>query len=191
MTQHSLYPSWVKMKYTSLGRTKHAIYPCAISGTATPGIEPDFQTRDAGAVPASTCVSDWVNAVRILFANADTFDSFEVYHKAAIDSDPVFIFGAPIGVNGNSGLADVAFSEAVWTFKTPTQGGLKIYFMEQRLPVDVKFPLPIPLNPTVDAPSVFILGATNWITGRNNDFPLLPLYCTTKQNDFYRRKYKL
>jgi hypothetical protein len=191
MTVHELYPSWVKMSYTSLGRQKHAIYPCAIAGTATPGVEPDFTTRDSGNLPATECLANWVAAIDLDFNTSDSFDSFEVYHKAAIDADPVFIYGAPLGLPGTSAAADVAYSEAVWTFKTPTAGGLKIYLMETIIPVDNKTPLPATGNPVVNDPAAFILSADNWIIGRNGDFPLLGLFMTSKQNDYYRRKYKL
>lgn len=191
MTVHELYPDWIKFKYTSLGRTKHAIYPVAIQGAATPGIEPDLLTRDAGNVPATTCMANWINAIETVFNTADSFDSYEVYHKATITSDPVFIYGASLGLPGTAATADVPYSEAVWTFKTPESGGLKIYLMESLIPVDLQIALPVPGNPAVNAINAFIMSADNFIIGRNGNFPLLPLFMTSKQNDFYRRKYKL
>jgi hypothetical protein len=191
MTVHELYPDWVKMSYTSLGRQKHAIYPCSIVGAAVPGIEPDFQTRDSGAVAATACLAAWINAIEADFNTADSFDSFEVYHKATLTSDPVFVYGAALGLPGTAAAADVAYSEAVWTFKTPTAGGLKIYLMETIIPVDSRVPLPATGNPVVNNLAAFILSADDWIIGRNGDFPLLGLFMTSKQNDFYRRKYKI
>lgn len=191
MTVHTLYPDWIKFKYTSNGRSKHAILPVAISGSATPGVEPLLTTRDSGNVLAGTCMAAWVTAIDQNFATSDSFDSYEVYHKATVDGDPVFVWGAPIGEPGTSGAADVAYSEAVYTFKTPTAGGLKIYLMETTISVDQKVALPTSAFPTIQAVADFILSADDFIIGRNGDFPLLGLYMTSKQNDFYRRKYKL
>lgn len=191
MTAHDLYPSWIKFRYTSNGRTKHAIYPCSIESDPIPGIEPDLLTRGSGNVAATACMAAWCAAINDSFNTSDSFDSYEVYHKGTVDGPTVFLYGAALGLPGINPTADQAYVEAVWTFKTPESGGLKIYLMETILGADQKIPLPVPANPVVNNINAFVMSDDNFIIGRNNNMPLLPLFCTTKQNDFYRRKYKL
>ena len=191
MTKHELYPDWVLLKYTSSGRSKQAILPCVFSGSVSPGTQPEVTRRAGASQLVGAAVAAYVSVLQPFFNTSDTFDSYEAYHKATLTSPPLFVYGAPLALAGTASSADTAYCEMVFTFKTPEPGGLKLYLMEPAFPVDTKDPLPTGSNTTIDALNTFILGANDWIVGRNNNFPLLGLFVTSKQNDFYRRKYKL
>lgn len=191
VTRHELYPSWVKLNYTTRGRSKVALLPCAIDGAATPGIEPSFTPRAGAPIMATTAVSAYCTAASHVIGTSGHFDSYEVYHKAALDADPVLVYASVLAIVGLIPGDGTEFSEAVWTFKTPSPGGLKIYIMEGSEGVDLKKPLPIPTDPDTNAIPAYIMSDDNWILGRNGNQPILPLFMTSKQNDHYRRKYKL
>ena len=191
MTVHELYPSWVELNYTSAGRSKRALWPVQISGAVVPGVEPLFVTKGSGNVLATACVAALLAVAAPLLHTDATFDKFQVFHKATLTSPPTFIYAAPLGLPGTSSAATVLYSEMVFTYKTPEPGGLKFYWMEGVLAADVKHSLPFPSDAVITAFNDFILSDDNFVTGRNGNFPLVGISLTSKQNDFYRRKYKI
>lgn len=191
MTRHDLFPDWVKLAYTSFGRQKHAILPVTIDSSPVPGTEPDFRVRAGAAQSAGVCMTGYCNAAAHLFHSDATFDSYEVYHKSTLTSAPMLIYAAALGIPGVGTPANVEFSEIVASFKTPSPGGLKIYLMEGNVAVDLKIPFPAAPGSEGSFLESFILGADNFVMGRNDEFPLIGLFLTTKQNDFYRKRYKL
>lgn len=191
MASHDLFPDWIELRYTSASRQKRALWPVIISGVPTAGLEPDLTVRVGAAQAATACVAAMISVIAPFFHTDATFDSYYVFHKPTISAPPVFIYTAPLGLPGTSANPTIPFSETVISFKTPQPGGLKIYLMEGTQPVDVKIGLPDPADATITNFLDFMLGDNAFIFGRNNNLPLAGINLTTKQNDFYRKKYKL
>jgi len=191
MTRHELYPDWIVLKYTSFGRQKRAILPCHIDGSAVAGLEPDLTVRVGASIAATACVSAYCTAAAHLFHSDASFDAYEIYHKATLTSPPTLIYAAALALVGTGTPSNVEYSEIVYSFKTPTQGGLKLYVMEGNVVPDLKLPMPLASGSEGEFLQDFILGDSNFVIGRNGEMPLIGLYLTTKQNDYYRRRYKL
>lgn len=191
MTQHPLAPSWVVLKYTSNGHQHKALLPTGYAAAPTPGVEPDIIDRIGGSNPATTKVTEYVNLIKAFFNTGSTFDSFECYHQSSPTSAPLFIFAAPLGINGTSATAPVAAGEGIFTFKTAAPGGLKLYLMEGVLTPNFKEVAPYSPGSPERALNTYILSNDNWITGRNNLQPLVGLFMTSKMNDHLRRRYIL
>lgn len=191
MARHDLGPGWIVLKYTSNAHAHKAILPCTFDGAPSPGLEPDLQKRVGGSIAATAAVSAYCNVAKVFLKTTDTFTAYEVYYKPTPTSATVFIYSATLSVAGTSGGARAACGESVITFKTPEAGGLKLYLMEGSWTENVKTPLPVATGDPVRDYTDYITGDDDWIVGRNNNFPLVPLFWTTKLNDHLRRKYLL
>jgi hypothetical protein len=191
MALNSLSPAWIQLNYTSNGHQHRAILPCKPNGGWVAGFEPSLQKKDTTDIDATAAVAAYWNVAKPFFNTSSTLDSYYAYSRPTPSDPPEFIYTAPIGLAGTSAFATVPGVETVISFKTSLLGGLKLYLMEAVLAANIKTPLPTPLDAATLAFTDYVIGDDGWITGRNNQFPLAPLFLTTKLNDYYRRKYLL
>jgi hypothetical protein len=188
---NDLAPGWVQLNYVSNGHLHKAILPTSFSLTPTSGVEPTLNTRNGTGTLAGTCVTAYVGKLLAFFNTADLFTSYEVYHKPTPSSPPAFIWADNLNTAGTASTADTPANEGVFTFKTTTAGGLRLYLMENILGTNHKTPLPGTAGSPGALLTDYILGPSDWIIGRNNQFPMAGLWLTTKLNDSLRRKYLL
>lgn len=191
MTSNSISPAYVQLNYTSNGHPHKALYPCAYDGSVSPGLEPDVTRRTGAAQPVSAAVLALVTVLKGFMDAGATFDNFYAYSKPTPTSAPVLIWTGVLGVAGTGAGSPVAASEILLTFKTPAPGGLKLYLMEGVFALNFQSPLPTTGSSPQALTNNFITGATDWVIGRNGNFPLIGLNITTKMNDHLRRKYIL
>lgn len=187
----SIAPGYVQLDYTSAGHSHKALLPCAFDGVPTAGLDPDIVKKVGASISSTAAVAAYVAKIKPFFPAAASFDNFYVFYKPTPTDPPTLIYAAALGIAGTGAGSSTVANEAVFTFKTPRPGGLKIYMMETIYTNDLKFPLSIVGSDPENLLAAYMCGNDAWIIGRNNDFPLIPLNGTTKENDHLRRKYLL
>lgn len=188
MAHNELGPAFVKIYYTT-GSTPHVqTLEIALSGTVTPGVEPDVLRKDGSTIPADIVINSWCEVAKALYKATDTFTGYEIYQRPGPGLDPLFIYANDLTVVGTSGGATLANGQAVFTFGTIGGGLLKIYLMEPTVAADTRNPLKTTTPGSPGLIAGFILGATAFIRGRDGTFPVRGIYTTTKINDTLRKK---
>jgi hypothetical protein len=160
-------------------------------GVPTPGNDPNVLAKDSSVVVWSTAVATLANLIKAFFPSTAQLDIAEFWYKPTPDAANVFIFAVPIGIAGTSGGSSVLAGEGVLTFRTAHTGGLKMYFLETADANDIRIPSPFTGAAQVIALANYLTSTSGWLVGRNNDYPLVGLNYTTKENDVLRDKYKL
>lgn len=191
MTAHDLSPAYVQLNYTSNGHPHKALYPCTYDGSISPGSEPSVVKRVGAPEPVSDAVTALVTLLKPFLDTSSTFDNFYAFSKPTPTSPPVLVWTGTLNIAGTGSTAAIPAEEILFTFKTPTPGGLKLYLMEGIFLLNYQAPLPTTGSSPQAALNNYITGPDDWVIGRNGNFPLIGLKITTKMNDHLRRKYIL
>lgn len=185
-----LSPSWINIRYTSNGHRHTMTLPVTVDGVPTPGSTIDLERRAATADDWKVCVDEFLALLAPSFKTTDSFTLAELWYQPTPEAAPQFINAYNPDVDGTSTDPDITAAEAVLTFRTATRGGLKLYLLETHHSVNFKALYPTG-NSQIDPIFAYVLGINNFITGRNNEFPLAGISYTTKINDVLRDKYLL
>lgn len=191
MTQNSLYPGFVKLKYVSNGHTHYQVLPVLYDVTPDAGDEPIFQTRDLSVIGMNAAIDAYIAIIDNLFTDTGSFVIAENWAYPSVDSDPIFTYVYEIGQPGVSGTAPLTNGQLVVSFRTALGGFLKLYFMEQLGGLASKDEYPF-ANATVDALADYLINpALGWVVGRDGSHPISGLRALTKTNNALRKKYVL
>lgn len=191
MTLNSISPAYIELHYTSGGHPHTALWCVSLGAGFTPGVEPELVCKVGSPVAAGTKITELITLLQPFFHTTDTFNNYFVFSKPLPADPPVFIWSGTIGVAGSASAADTPCGEAVFSFKTPNAGGLKLYLMETIYANNLKDALPATTGTPERALTDYMTGGNAFVIARNNSFPLIPLFLTTKLNDHLRRKYLL
>lgn len=191
MAQNSLYPGFVKLKYSANAHTHYQVLPVIPDTPSSPGIEPYFALADGPSVGMNTLVDEYIALIDNLYSDTASFILAEFWRVPTVDSDPVFEYVYEIGQPGLSVTAPTLAGQLCVTFRTAAGGVLKLYFMETVSGLAAKDDYPF-ANSTVDALADYLIaGTTGWIVGRDGSYPIAGLRALTKVNDALRKKYVL
>ena len=188
MAVNDLAPGYAKLFYTSAGRAHVQTLPCSYNPTTpTIGQEPVLDQQGGTTINAGAAISAWLTAVRAVFHSSTTFTAYEFYQKS-VNSDPIFVYGQDLNIAGTSSTVNTPYAQAVLSFRTGAGNVMKTYLMEGAITVNQRIPNRISAAVPYGAVVTYLLGATNWIVGRDNAFPISGIYITTKFNDALRKK---
>ena len=188
---NSLSPAYTRIRY-HVGTHQHVMtFACLPDGVPTPGNDPNVLAKDSTTVVWSSAVATLANLLKAFWPASAELDLAEFWYKPTPTAANVFIFATPIGVAGTSGGSSVVAEEGVLTFRTAHVGGLKLYFLETADSPDIRVPSPFTGAAQIIALAGYLTSNAGWLVGRNNDYPLIGLNYTTKENDVLRDKYKL
>lgn len=190
MAQNSLYPGFVKIKYSSNSHTHYQVLP-VLPVSFGVGTEPTFETATGAPVAMNAAIDAYIAIVDNLFTDTSSFVIAEFWHYPSPESDPMFYYVYEIGAPG-AGVGTVsAYSQLVVSLRTALGGYLKLYFMEVVQGIVAKDDYPFS-NVTVAALTAYLTdGDTGWVVGRDGGFPISGLRALTKVNDALRKKYVL
>lgn len=187
----SLSPGYTRIRY-HVGTHQHVMtFGVLPDGTPTPGSAPNVLAKDGSSVAWETAVATLANLLKAFYPSTAELDLAEFWYKPTAESENVFIDAVAIGIAGTSGGTSVVANEGVLTFRTAHRGGLKLYFLETADPPDIRVPSPFTGSAQIIALSDYLTSNAGWVVGRNNDYPIVGLNYTTKENDVLRDKYKL
>lgn len=191
MAQNSLYPGFVKLKYSSNTHTHFQVLPVLYDANPDPGDEPVFLTRNNTPVGMDTAVAAYIALIDNLFPAESSFIIAENWFYPTPESDPVFTYVMELGDTGASGTGVFANGQLVVSFRTFAGGILKLYFMETVTGLATKDDFPF-ANSAVDALADYLCSAaTGWIVGRDGSHPISGLRALSKTNDALRKKFVL
>lgn len=188
MSHNTLAPHFVRIYYTS-GSTPHVqTIQTGFVGPVEIGVEPEVALKGGTTVPLNVAIAAYLDVIKALFKTTDTFTGYEAYGVDMETGEPFFIFGDDLNVVGTNAGTTLQNGQAVFSFGTAAGGLLKIYLMEPVVVQDSRQPLRTSAAGFVGAFATYVLGATNWIKGRDDAFPIRGIYLTTKINDMLRKK---
>lgn len=190
MAVNSLYPGFVKIKYTSVLGEHFKIYPVHGWGEAIPGELPEFTRPSAAPIAMNTAIDAWVALAKPFFGNSMNLVYAEAWKIDEVGEDPHFIYSYEIGELGNSGTATVSMLQVVMSYRTSMGGLFKDYYMDASgyFPVNTKDPYPYTAASREKDMSDYITSeAGSWIVGRDGSRAISPINLTTKTNDALRK----
>ena len=188
MALNSLSPAYIRWRYVANGHHHTQTLCVKLAPGFTPGSEPsllDHAGDDHAVIGALNVLGAFYEP---FFKTTASFGLFEVWSQPLPTDEPVFIFAGVSTVVGTDTGAEVPACEQVFTFRTPSKGGMKLYFMESNSAVNASFDPPYS-NPVFSDLSDYVTGSTSILYGRNGDAPIAPIRAVTKINDVLRRKY--
>ena len=189
MSSYSLYPGFVKIRYTGNGHVHYQTLPVrpyqAVGG--------DWLLVQKSDVIGEEWTS-WVDTYAALYKTfLNTADEVQVAHLWSFpdeDSDPVFIAEYALALAGTNAGAAVPYGQLVFTMRTQAGGLQRLFIMEGYYPANQKgyppFPAGIPKNYTD-----FCVGNDSAIVGRDGEFLSSIVSYTSKYNDALRKKFLL
>lgn len=194
MAQNSIYPGYVRIKYTVAGRPHHQILPVIPAAVYEPGYDDPFFLLGDG-ISEISFASAMDSYDDILDDGLNTGDGqiqlAEFFQLATPTSDPVFIYAIDIGHAGASISSTVAFSQRTTSFRTSMGGYYKNVVLDQTSPVNQEDPYPFGAGAAANLAAYLMNPATNWIRGRDGGRIISGINSITKTNDALRRKYLL
>lgn len=192
MAQNSLYPGFVKLKYTVAGRAHHQILPVIYDvADPDPGTMPNFITG-VGEITMADAIDGYEDVIDDFFNTTDTnFVLAEAWAMESVDSDPYFVYAYPIGHAGANASPTVPYSQSVFSFRTMNGSYLKLYYMETRYSLNLEDPFPFTAAERTALYTYLTTPATAWIVGRDGGRVVSGMNFFTKTNDALRKKYLL
>lgn len=189
MTEYSLAPGFIKLRYTTPISGLH-VATLSVLPAVTPstGVMPVLATRGATQIDADEAMEAYAGVLRLAFNAAATIDSWEFWSKPTDEDDPIFIFGAPIGLDGTAAGGTVEYSQAIWSFRTFGGHIAKFYAMETAYNPNARVTIDPLANTPIGEVGEYLLSDECVFVGRDNTFMLFPLWFTTKTNDALRKR---
>lgn len=183
----ALAPGYIRMTYDGTLFPHHMVCPVNISGSPTPGVEPDIILKDASTSGVISAWADYVDEMARFFNSGTNFGLAEIHTVDATTGDDAFIFAWNVNKVGLSVAANVATEQTVFSFKTALGTAYKLYLMETILQPNLR-DLPPYAEANRLALSDFVVGNTSPVYGRGNSYPFTPVSCITKTNDKLRKQ---
>lgn len=192
MAENSLFPSFVRLAYHSPYSPHIMTLPTLQFTNTDPGVAGDFATWDAVGIDGHTMIAALVTELAKQYQAGDaTFDSYDIFTMASAEAEPVWRFGAALGVAGSS-LALVGWRQAVqatFTFRTSLSGISRIVLLDK--PTNNAFGrYTVPGADEAAIVAEWTDEANGW-AGRDGGRPLLLKNITIDLNDRLRREYGL
>lgn len=190
MADHPLI-SFVKLFYTVSTIQHVAVLPVKLpAGTPPIGVDPTLFTQAGTYVASTTGVTAYTVPMKALFNTGASIDRYEVWSNQG-RSDYVWIWGDDLAIAGTAGAASVLTGQLTCTFRTLGGNGLKLQYMEGHNVANQRVALKASGSALGFGIATFLMGSTNFITGRDGTFPAAPIWATTKLNDALRKRRNL
>lgn len=189
---NSLYPGFVVIYYTANNHSHKMTLPVVPQTIPmVPGTNPNLMLNDGTTALWTTAVGAFVDHLLPLYPNTCSFNRAEIYGLSSYTGDPFYVSGSSlVGDVGTAAVGLVAYSQAVFSFRTNQGGILKLYLMEQTLAPNQIMPAPA-FGGVADVVAIVnhVVGIDNFIMGRDGGEPMTCIRVTTKTNDALRKRY--
>lgn len=187
MASNCLAPAFAQISYTANGHP-HVMRLGVINTNAD---VTEVNDKSGTSIDADTALTSLIDLIKGLYHTSDEFTRVDWFTQADCESAPVwkrtYDFGG--GLAGESSAADVAWGQAVLTFKTSNGGRFKLQLMESIILPNQKVALDAVGAGTVTDIKEALLDDTDFVVGYDNGYPAAALNYVTKINDSLRRKY--
>lgn len=190
MSANSLYPGFVKLKYTANGHIHFQVLPVE-ADTHAPGVEPTFTRPGAISVNMNTAINEYIALIDNFYPAGASFILAEYWNIATVDSDPVFEYALTSGAVGVNGAVSQPNGQMCISFRSSVGGILKLYFMESSFSTDLKDEYPFNTASILALSDYLTDPTTAWVKARDGGYPIAGIRMLTKVNDALRKKYVL
>lgn len=186
---NSLYPMFIKLKYTGATLTHFKTIPVEPDGTPSVGVTPSLLPRSGSPITMGTFIDAFILVLKAEVPNTVTFIDAEAWYYPSVGADPIWIYTHPIAVVGTNATATDQLKQRVISFRT-SQGGSGFDYLLQ-IPTNVavnarqNFPSSsTPANNTL----AYLISNACCVKGRDGGYPVAGNWYTTKYNDAARKK---
>lgn len=187
LARHSLFPGFIKFRYTSNTHVHHQVLPIAADPTPS-GDSYTIPKRSGGSVDWQDAADAWAILLAALLGDDGSVELAELYNFEAEPGPADFLAAHPLDVAGSGGGAAVPWVQVVMPFKGVGGTQLRITTLEGNTPANIHDPYSI-LAPPYTTMIDFVLGADDWIVTRAGGYPTVSLGLITKINDQLRKRY--
>lgn len=189
MALDGLYPSFVRIFYTTAYAPHVMTLPTRQIVSAVPGDLPTYEAWDGDTIDAGVMVSNLVAAMLPNNLSTTTFTGYECYDVPVIDEPPVWKYGAflsgQVGTLVNTGWAKAV--QYTMGFRTSLGGLLQVVNLDT--PASNTFGNVLGLSARDEDISLEILNPANAWQGRDGGQPLAFKGISVTLNKRLRRKY--
>lgn len=182
----------IRIKYT-VGTFQHTHTIGVVTNVLVPSPTNDIDLVPAGGgiVLASTAVPAYIALHQPLFAETDTFDSWEAWYLGDGTFSPVYLAGRSLGLNGTAAPGTAAIPESQYSFMyraTTGKVGRITMLGSTREPYKTDG-RPFP-NPANEAIATYLEGDSCVVYHSSNGYPAVVYkYTVTRNNAMERRIY--
>jgi hypothetical protein len=189
MTEYSLAPGFVRLRYTGSSIEHIQTLPVNVNGLPTISEDPTFNLKGLGTKLMSEAVDEYVDVLKGMFSNTVTINDAEFWYQPEPEDDPYWIFTHPVGVTGTAATASVPERQSVISYRSGLGHNAFHYEMEVTGDIPGSQRQNFPTTKTyVNALNTYLVGSTSFITARDGGFLIVPIWWTTKNNDALRKK---
>lgn len=192
MTHNDLHPLWMEIKYavsTRLHVKRTPLLPAA-GFVTVPGGEPDDYTiarKNGSSDGFGTIVDEYMAVVTPIYHTGVSFITADLWYKADVDSDPLWLTVYEIGQTGEGGTSPVTDGQLVLSNRTANGGKYMEYWMESSIAVNLKDDFPFSSANLVNLGN-YLKGATSPVVGRDGGYVVANVRYITKTNDALRKR---
>jgi len=183
----ALSPGYIRQTYDGTLFPHHMVCPINITGSPTPGVEPDIILADASTSPVIAAWADFVDVITPFFHNTVNFGLAEIHTVDPTTGEDQFIFAWNTNKVGLSVAPTIPMSQLVFSFKTALGTAYKLYLMETIILPNLR-DLPPYSEANRLALSDFVVGSSSPVYGRGNSYPFVPVSAISKTNDKLRKQ---
>lgn len=193
MAVHSLYPGFIKVRYTVVfGTVTHnhvMTLPC--NPNFNEGTDQwELALKGGGTAYWRTSLTDLLTTFLPFYNSVGAqFGFADLWSIETAESDPIWVDGFDASAEGTSGGASVFAGEAVHTFRTASGGIMRLYLMETTIADD-----DITNPPYASNLGTLVTEMTDtnaFVIGRDGAYLSGLIRRVTKENDKLRKKYIL
>lgn len=185
MSDHSLYPSFLKVFYTSGGNAHIQTLPVFAYNTLGTW---NLAARGVAFMTAAAWLAGWANVCKAVHSTTATINYAELWTMASPTSAPINVAVFPLAVAGTGSGGFVRWEESVYTLRTELGGILKVYLMETISTVDQKIAISALSGASAAISNYLLADATCCVTGRDGAHPSAGVNFITKTNDALRKR---
>jgi len=183
----SLAPGYARVTYDGQLFPHHMTIPVNISGTPTPGTEPDLILKDVSTLGAEAAIGALITEILPAFASGINFGLAEIHTVDDTTGEDQFIYSWNLGLSGSSPFAAVPMSQVIMNFKTTLGTAYKLYLLEGVQTPNVKTLPPYGATFFTDIAD-FVTGAASPVYGRGNAYPFTSVSWISKINYKLRKQ---
>lgn len=184
---HSLYPAFIRLKYTVGLTRQHTMTLPVIAEESGSGFVLT-QNDDTNAVLWTFHVDDLVDQFKVNYPNTTNFESAELWTLASPTADPQFREIYDVSVLGTSVGASVPYCQLVQTYRTSAGGLFRQFLLEPAVAVDLVKAPPYTSYGSMANLAAFHVGSTGFVRGRDGGKLVSDIRFVTKTNDKLRKK---
>jgi len=189
MARNSLYPGFIKLRYTGNGHVHYQTIPVrpflSVGGTWFVVLKGNA----AGELWTDFVDAYW-NVLKPFLNTADELQVAHLWHYDSEDGDPIFREEYAVAAAGTAAGAALPYGQQVFTMRTELGGLFRCYIMECSTVANVKAYPPFGTGATKNLTD-FLKGSTSAVVGRDGAFLSSVVSQVTKYNDALRKKYLL